>query len=331
MQQARRTSIRSVWPQEKDAGDDSDIGAPVENTGMQRSSDEIDRSVSNSFKDLLNILRAEWNGAEMYRFGVVDLRWDWHALRAKCATCKQKRGAAGVVEDRLPTSASRFDGFDETLSNGAMCYCTLGHLLCTWCKLSAAELMGTLSGATSRQKRALTDDTADLLAAPDDLKFAVRALSHLFLILPTENQLGFYALVTFFNAWSLREQVQGFYSSSLAFFNKAESFLCEAGPSRKQRYVGANSQRCSGADNVESCFDWEFDDLARISFLSCVCSLPSVSFGRLLASSSRLRCLCPGSSRVASPRSVGVPSGRPGSFSELRLLILGTTFINSRN
>ncbi|MES1911545.1 MAG: hypothetical protein MHM6MM_003959 [Cercozoa sp. M6MM] len=228
MQQARRTSIRSVWPQgfvasAPDAAcDDSDIGAPVENTGMQRSSDEIDRSVSNSFKDLLNILRAEWNGAEMYRFGVVDLRWDWHALRAKCATCKQKRGAAGVVEDRLPTSASRFDGFvrpftpmellltcckaleqDETLSNGAMCYCTLGHLLCTWCKLSAAELMGTLSGATSRQKRALTDDTADLLAAPDDLKFAVRALSHLFLILPTENQLGFYALVTFFNAWSL--------------------------------------------------------------------------------------------------------------------------------
>ncbi|MES1914686.1 MAG: hypothetical protein MHM6MM_006732 [Cercozoa sp. M6MM] len=106
----------------------------------------------------------------MYRFGVVDLRWDWHALRAKCATCKLKRGAAGVVEDRLPTSASRFDGFDETLSNGAMCYCTLGHLLCTWWKLSAAELMGTLSGATSRQKRALTDDTADLLAAPDDLK-----------------------------------------------------------------------------------------------------------------------------------------------------------------
>ncbi|MES1908583.1 MAG: hypothetical protein MHM6MM_001491 [Cercozoa sp. M6MM] len=75
---------------------------------------------------------------------------------------------------------------------------TLGHLLCTWWKLSAAELMGTLSGATSRQKRALTDDTADLL------KFAVRALSRLFLILPTENQLGFYALVTFFNAWSLR-------------------------------------------------------------------------------------------------------------------------------
>ncbi|MES1917935.1 MAG: hypothetical protein MHM6MM_009632 [Cercozoa sp. M6MM] len=62
---------------------------------------------------------------------------------------------------------------------------TLGHLLCTWWKLSAAELMGTLSGATSRQKRALTDDTADLLAAPDDLKFAVRALSRLFLILPT--------------------------------------------------------------------------------------------------------------------------------------------------
>ncbi|MES1908584.1 MAG: hypothetical protein MHM6MM_001492 [Cercozoa sp. M6MM] len=92
MQQARRTSIRSVWSQEKDAGDDSDIGAPVENTGMQSSSDEIDRSVSNSFKDFLNILRAgattvEWNGAEMYRFGVVDLRWDWHALRAKCATC----------------------------------------------------------------------------------------------------------------------------------------------------------------------------------------------------------------------------------------------------
>ncbi|MES1914687.1 MAG: hypothetical protein MHM6MM_006733 [Cercozoa sp. M6MM] len=129
-----------------------------------------------------------------------------------------------------------------------------------------------------------------------------------------------------------REQVQGFSYSSLAFFNKAESLLCEAGPSRKQRYVGANSQRCSGADNVESCFDWEFDDLARISFLSCVCSLPSVSFGRILASSSRLRCLCPGSSRVvASPRSVGVPSGRAGSFSELRLLILGTNGINSRN
>ncbi|MES1917830.1 MAG: hypothetical protein MHM6MM_009536 [Cercozoa sp. M6MM] len=185
---------------------------------------------------------------------------------------------------------------------------TLGHLLCTWWKLSAAELMGTLSGATSRQKRALTDDTADLLAAPDDLKFAHDCLP----------------VTDTFSAGS-REQVQGFYSSSLAFFNKAESLLCEAGPARKQRCVGANSRRCSGADNEESCFANRTrgrDATTRDE--------PGHKQRKREEDARRRPNETEGSEQTHDKNEIRAKSSNSQSVRSCRF-ILGTTFINSRN